>query len=367
MILMSQITYTVRQGDTLFSIAQRFGVSVNDIVNANNIPDPDSIFPGQNLVIPVSGQIYVVQPGDTLFAIAQRFDVTVDMIVRVNDIPDPSQIFPGQRLVIPTPAPPEDYEEYIVQPGDTVWNIARRFGTTIQAIARANNLDDPSRIDVGQVLRIPVRVPDLPPVRPIPIFRGNPDRRQVAFTFDATYGNNQTPRLLSIMDNYDIKATFFLSGIWPETYPGLARDIAAGDHEFGNHSYDHPIMTELTRDQMREQITRTTNIIQGIPGADYQNYFRPPFGEYDNTLLEVATDLGYYTIMWTVDSLDWQNPGVDAIIDRVLDQVVPGAIILMHQAAHQTPDALPTIIETLFDRGYTIGTVTNVLTSLNYE
>ncbi len=98
-----------------------------------------------------------------------------------------------------------------------------------------------------------------------------------------------------------------------------------------------------------------------MAGSLYRKYFRPPFGEYDRRLLSVASDLGYRTIMWTIDSLDWTNPGPEAIINRVLSNIQNGAIILMHQAARDTPIALPTIISRLSQDGYRMGTVSDIL------
>jgi peptidoglycan/xylan/chitin deacetylase (PgdA/CDA1 family) len=271
-------------------------------------------------------------------------------------ISDPSRIYPGQRLVIPgiTP-PPTGFQKYVVRPGDTIWAIAQRFGTTVEAITRANNLADPSRIQVGQILLIPMA----PTAQPI--FRGNPSKKAIAFSFDATYGDNQTPQLLEILRRNNIRTTFFWSGIWPETFPALASSVVRAGHEVGNHSYDHPHMTTLSDTAMREQILRTERIIQPIAGSLYRKYFRPPFGEYNQRLLNVAASLGYSTIMWTIDSLDWTNPGPQAIIDRVLSNIQNGAIILMHQAAPDTPRALPEIISRLFRDGYRIDTVTAVL------
>ena len=105
---------------------------------------------------------------------------------------------------------------------------------------------------------------------------------------------------------------------------------------------------------------RTDALIRNITRA-VPYLFRPPYGEYNQAVLNTAARLGYVTIMWTIDSLDWKNPGVSQIIDRVVNNIEPGAIILMHQAASQTPDALPEIISRLRQQGYTFGTVTQVL------
>lgn len=362
--------YIVQPGDTLFAIANRFGVSVQDIVRANNIADPNRISPGQRLVIPTPGapspppadgfREYIVQPGDTLFSIANRFGVTVQDIVRANNIADPNRIFPGQRLVIPTPGvpippPDERFREYTVQPGDTLWSIARRFGVTVNELVQINQITDPNLIRVGQTLLIPQVTPP-----PQAIYRGNTQKRMVSFTFDATYGDNQTNQLLDIMNRYGFRSTFFLSGIWLENYPALARAIASAGHEIGNHTYNHPHLGELSDAEIRNQILRTDSIIRNVTGQTAR-YFRPPFGEFNDRILQIASELGHQTIMWTIDSLDWQNPGVNVIVRRVLDNAANGAIVLMHQAAPETPLALPQILDALIQRGFTFGTVTEVL------
>lgn len=365
---MPNIIYTVRPGDTLGSIARLYGSTVQAIVSANNIANPNLIFPGTTLVIPVEvmeppggpppGElIYTVQPGDTLYSMARLFQVSVDSIVELNNIENPSLITPGTKLLMPegavNPFQP-GVVRYIVQPGDTLYFIARRFGTTVTELIRINNIANPALIRVGQVIIIPI------PQNAVAIYRGNPAKRMVAFTFDATYGDNQTPVLLDILRRNNIRATFFLSGIWLENFPQLARNIAQAGHEIGNHSYTHPHLPQISLDEVRDQLVRTGAIIRNTTGRT-PYLFRPPFGEYDQSILNVAAGLGYLTIMWTIDSLDWQNPGVDVIISRVVNNIQTGAIILMHQAAPQTPQALQTIIDRLENQGYTFGTVTEVL------
>ncbi len=153
--------YTVRFGDTLFSIARRFGTSVTSIAQANAIRDVNQIFVGQVLVIPncrlLQCAVYVVKPGDTLFSIARRFGTSVRALAFQNAILNPSRIFVGQRLLIcPGVARPLPKARiYIVKRGDTVWSIAIRFGTTQAAIIAANNLRYPWLIFPGQRLLIP--------------------------------------------------------------------------------------------------------------------------------------------------------------------------------------------------------------------
>lgn len=186
-------TYVVQWGDTLFSIAVRFNTTVQAIAQANNISNPNLIFAGQTLIIPTGGTvpptappstpggtvIYTVQPGDYLAKIARQFNTTVSAIVAANNIPNPNLIFPGQQLVIPTggttpppatsvPAtpppqatsvpvtpPPGGQTIHVVQYGETLSSIARRYGTTTTAIAQANGIVNPNLIFVGQQLIIP--------------------------------------------------------------------------------------------------------------------------------------------------------------------------------------------------------------------
>jgi len=157
--------YTVRPGDNLFRIALRFGTTIQAIVRANGIVNPRIIHVGQVLWIPsgstgpVNPTIYIVQRGDTLYSIARRFGTTVQVLAAVNGIRNPRLIYAGQRLIIPgsgTPGPaPPSPREYVVCPGDTLWAIALRFGTTPWAIAVANDLRNPNLIYPGQRLIIP--------------------------------------------------------------------------------------------------------------------------------------------------------------------------------------------------------------------
>lgn len=367
---MPQLIYTVQPGDTISEIARLYGSSTQAIINTNNIVNPNLIYPGAVLLIPVEEEsgpggppgslIYTVQPGDTLYIISLLFGVGLQFLVALNNIQSPSQIYPGQKIVLPegTVNPFQPIEpgiiRYRILPGDTIYRIALRFGTTVQSILNSNPGLNPQRLIPGQTIIIAI------PANAVAIYRGNPSKRMVALTFDATYGDNQTTRLLQILRDNNIKATFFLSGIWPANFPGPAAAIAAEGHEIGNHSLTHPHMTQIPLTQVSNQVIRTEALIRNITGVSTY-LFRPPFGEYNQAVLNTVAALGYVTIMWTVDSLDWMNPGVTQIINRVVNNTAPGAIILMHQAASQTPDALPVIISRLRQQGYSFGTVTQVL------
>ncbi|MDP2871642.1 MAG: SafA/ExsA family spore coat assembly protein [Bacillota bacterium] len=174
--------YTVQPGDTMFLIAQRFGVSLAALIAANpQIPNPNLIFPGQQICVPCTmpppgphcpgGFIYVVQSGDTMFLIAQRFGVTLSALIAANpQIPNPNLIFPGQRICVPahTPAPsppscPGGFI-YVVQSGDTMFKIAQRFGVTLSALIAANpQIPNPNLIFPGQRICVPAGAVTPPP------------------------------------------------------------------------------------------------------------------------------------------------------------------------------------------------------------
>jgi LysM repeat protein len=155
--------YVVQPGDTLGEIAQRFGSSVDALMRANGIDDPDLILVGQILCVPPRGQQqilptepYIVQPGDTLGGIAEDFGLSVDDLVRFNRIRNPDLIFVGQIVCAPLTAPGlGTIAVWIVRPGDTLSEIGERFDVTAEQIARHNGIRDPDVIFPGQRLRIP--------------------------------------------------------------------------------------------------------------------------------------------------------------------------------------------------------------------
>lgn len=140
--------HVVKSGDTLWHISQTYGTSMNQIIAANGLDDPNRLVLGEALVIPAPYQQYVVQRGDTLWAIAQRLGVTVAEIVSANQLADPSKLTIGQVLTIPV-------LYHTVKSGETLWAIANLYGTTVSAIVQANQIQNPAMISVGQRLRIP--------------------------------------------------------------------------------------------------------------------------------------------------------------------------------------------------------------------
>ncbi len=201
--------------------------------------------------------------------------------------------------------------------------------------------------------------------RLLPIYSVNTNNNKLAISFDATWGTNLTDEILSILDEYNVKTTFFLAGYWVDKHPQYVIRIAQGGHEIGNHSYSHPHMNSLAFNEIVKELEKNHAMIYDLTQQD-SFLFRPPFGEYNNTVIKAADSLGYYTIQWSVDSLDWKNTTVDQIYQRVMQNIKAGDIVLFHNAAPSTPDALRRIIPQLLARDYEIVPVSELIYRENY-
>jgi len=277
---------------------------------------------------------------------------------------------PPEATATPTPtvSPATTYE---VQPGDTVFSIARRFGTTVEAIVAANNLADPSQIEVGQVLSIPggTSPTSTPASGSAQVVRKVDTNTQTVYlTFDAGSDTGFTGQILDTLKANGIVAAFGVTGRWAEQNPDLLRRIAQEGHTLINHSYDHPSFTgrstnlpPLTQAQRWEQLDRTESMIQGLAGVSTKPYFRPPYGDYDDSVNADVYARGYlYNVMWTVDSLGWNGLAADAIVERCLALAEPGAIYVFHVgSASQDAAALQRVIDGLRAMGYTISSGLN--------
>lgn len=201
----------------------------------------------------------------------------------------------------------------------------------------------------------------------LPIYSVESDIKRVAITFDAAWGNEDTETLISILDKYKIKATFFLVGFWVDKYPESVKAIYNAGHDIGNHSNTHPHLPKMAKDKINSEIATCNEKIKSITGCA-PNLFRPPYGDYNNTLISAVIENKMFPIQWTVDSKDWmEGHTADDIYNDVINKVCPGAIILFHNAAKNTPEALPKIIEKLLADGYTFQKVDEMIYKDNYK
>lgn len=198
-----------------------------------------------------------------------------------------------------------------------------------------------------------------------PIYAVEMTEKRVAFSFDAAWGSTRTPILLNILKKYDIKTTFFLTNIWLKQYPDLAKEIAAAGHEIGLHSANHPKFTTLSEEQMKKELIDNKVMVKEITGQDAY-LFRPPFGDYNNRVIEAIKKENLIPIQWSIDSLDWKNLSENEIYDRVTKRIKPGAIVLFHNDGANTPKALEPIIKYLLDNGYSVVPISELIYKDNY-
>jgi len=201
--------------------------------------------------------------------------------------------------------------------------------------------------------------------RLVPIYSVDTDRKDVAISFDAVWGVEFTDELLAVLAENDVKTTFFLGGFWLEKYPRYVRKIALAGHEIGNHTYSHPHLNSLSRDEIRNELTRNHAIIQSLSGQS-PFLLRPPFGEYSDKVIKVARELGYLVIQWSIDSLDWKNVSSDTIVERVMSRITPGDIVLFHNNGANTLPAVRKLIPLLKKRGFRIVPISELVYRDNY-
>lgn len=184
----------------------------------------------------------------------------------------------------------------------------------------------------------------------------------VALTFDISWGEIVPSTVADILKKEDIQSTFFLSGPWAAKYPEVTKRLAADGHEIASHGWRHKDYSGFTDDIIKEEIGKAHQTLKGLTGRS-PNLIRTPNGDWNERVVKAIAETGYRAVQWSVDSLDWKDPGPDAIVNRVLELAHPGAIILMHasDSAEQTPEALPRVVAGLKEKGFKLLTVTELL------
>lgn len=204
------------------------------------------------------------------------------------------------------------------------------------------------------------------PNRKVPVYSVQTEEKRVAISFDAAWGADKTQGIIDILNDFNSKSTFFLVGFWTDKYNDMVRVIDQNGMEIGTHSNTHPDMTKLSTESIRSELETSINLIKNITGKDVK-LFRAPYGAYNNTLLDTATDLGLITIQWDIDTLDWKGLSGEEICARVLKYVKNGSIILCHNNSDHILQALPLVLDRLQKQGYTIGAIGELIYTENYE
>ena len=189
--------------------------------------------------------------------------------------------------------------------------------------------------------------------RQLPIYSVETKDAVVALTFDCAWGTEDLDEVLRVLGEHGAKAAFFMTGGFISEHPEAVQKLAAAGHDLGTHG-DHPKqMSQLSEAACREEITGVHTKIKNLTGTDI-HLFRPPYGDYNNTVLEAAKACGYTSVQWSVDSLDWKDYGAEDIVDRVCHHknLENGAIILLHTGTKYTAEALPKLLEGLEQAGY---------------
>jgi polysaccharide deacetylase family sporulation protein PdaB len=196
--------------------------------------------------------------------------------------------------------------------------------------------------------------------RELPIYCVKRDNKCVSLTFDAAWGNEDTQQLIDILAKYNVRATFFVVGFWADKFPESVKALHDAGHEVMNHSNDHAHFSKLSSEQIVNNIAACNEKIAAVTGVT-PTLFRAPYGEYDDHVIKTLKSMGMNTIQWDVDSLDWKDLSASEITQRVTAKVNSGSIVLFHNAALHTPEALPSIIEYLLQNGYAIVPVSELI------
>ena len=202
--------------------------------------------------------------------------------------------------------------------------------------------------------------------RRLPVYSVARDDKCVSLTFDAAWGNEDTQTLIDILDRYGVKATFFVVGFWAERYPESVKALHDAGHEVMTHSDDHAHFASLSREQIIANLNAGCDKVEAVTGVR-PTLFRCPYGEYNNTVIQTSEEMGFTVVQWSVDSLDWKELSAAEIQRRVTEKIAPGDIVLFHNAAKHTPEALPGILDYLERNGYRAVPVSQLLLRGDYE
>jgi peptidoglycan-N-acetylglucosamine deacetylase len=234
-----------------------------------------------------------------------------------------------------------------------------RFGATILSLCLTVFTGYAQEASTTAIPADPSTPSDLKP--PATYFHGRVDQPYIAMTFDDGPSAENTPRLLDILKQRGIKATFFLIGENAQANPDLVKRMLAEGHEVGNHTWTHPQLSKLSDDKVKSEISRTQEAISAASGYT-PTILRPPYGAITQRQKEwIEKDLKLNVIIWSVDPFDWKRPGPAVVTSRILAGAEPGAIVLSHDIHRQTVEAMPATLDALMHKGYKFVTVSQMI------
>ena len=201
--------------------------------------------------------------------------------------------------------------------------------------------------------------------RSLPIYCVGREDNKIAISFDCAWGVEHTDAILKNLADGGVKATFFTVEFWAKDHPDYLKKIADAGHEIGTHSSTHSYMSRLSESEIKGELRSSVDAITAVTGKSVE-LFRPPFGDYDDLLIDTSNAMGLYPIQWDVDSLDWKDLSASDIASRVVSRVKSGSIILCHNNGLHTAEALPIIIDTLKSKGFTFVPIGELIYRENY-
>lgn len=203
-------------------------------------------------------------------------------------------------------------------------------------------------------------------LRRLPIYSVETSEKKISISFDCAWGVDYTDKLLAIMKTENVKCTFFATEFWVKKYPDYVKKISELGHEWGTHSATHPYMSKLDKKTIISELSSSSKAIEDITGKKVE-LFRPPYGDYNDRLIETATELNLFTIQWSIDSLDWKDLSASQIKSRVVSKAKNGAIVLFHNQGLHTAEALGGIITELKSAGYEFVPIGELIYKSDYQ
>ncbi len=204
------------------------------------------------------------------------------------------------------------------------------------------------------------------PLKKVPVYYVQTEEKKIAITFDAAWGGDKTEKIIAILNEYEVKATFFLVGFWVEAYGDLVSKIVENGFEIGTHSNSHHDFTKLDKESMRTDLQTSIDLIKAKNGGKEVEFFRPPYGAYNNTLIELCEEMKIIPIQWNIDSLDWKGISAESIVNRITPNAKNGSIVLCHNNSDHILEALPMLLSQLKQMNYQVTTVGDIVLRTDY-
>ena len=194
----------------------------------------------------------------------------------------------------------------------------------------------------------------------LPIYNVETTENKVALTMNCAWNADDIDSILETLKNNDTQITFFMVGDWIEKFPDAVKKISEAGHEIASHSDTHPHVNNLSYEENIEEIEKSNEKIEKITGSR-TNIYRPPYGEYNDTVIKAAEDKGYYCIQWNLDTLDYTGLTGDEMWNRLKDKLKSGDIILTHNGTEYTADSLEQIIKNIKAKGLEVVKVSDLI------